>query len=240
MNKMRKICVIVGVIAVFLVWCSGCGAGQMLYGEDAKCEIFVTEDIVVNYKECEYTVLEEEVEAEQIGELTGYIYKNIDGLMFSTVYMDEENIDEIQVAIDDSFYKAVKTELLSEEQVPLALPTEDAEELFPKQLTVNEENATQLIGDGVIYQVTDETVDKESVGSYLTSISTSVVFDNTTKEVLPNEEYIKIDWSGETSHAKSRTLWIYTHAYKVKGEDYNTLAVNINGEYYEADLVEEI
>ncbi len=237
---MRKICVIVSVIAVFLVCCSGCGAGQMLYGEDAKCEIFVTEDIVVNCNECEYTVLEEEVEAEQIGELTGYIYKNINGLIFSTVYMDEENTDEIQVAIDDSFYKAVKTELLSEEQVPLALPTEETEELFPKQLTVNEENATQLIGDGVIYQVTAETVDKESVGSYLTSISTSVVFDNTTKEVLPNEEYIKIDWSGETSNAKSRTLWIYTHAYKVKGQDYKTIAVNINGEYYEAELVEDI
>ncbi len=240
MNKMRKICVIVMAISALLLYCSGCGSGQMLYGEDAKCEIFVTEDIVVNYKECEYTVLEEEVEAEQIGELTGYIYKNINGLMFSTVYMDEKNNDEIQIAIDDSFYKAVKTELLSEEQVPLALPTEDAEELFPKQLTVNEENATQLIGDGVIYQVMEETVEEENIGSYLTSISTSVVFDNVTKEVLPNEEYIKIDWSGETSNAKSRTLWIYTHVYKVKEQDYKTIAVNINGEYYEAELVEDI
>ncbi len=237
---MRKICVIVMAISALLLYCSGCGSGQMLYGEDAKCEIFVTEDIVVNYKECEYTVLEEEVEAEQIGELTGYIYKNINGLMFSTVYMDEKNNDEIQIAIDDSFYKAVKTELLSEEQVPLALPTEDAEELFPKQLTVNEENATQLIGDGVIYQVMEETVEEENIGSYLTSISTSVVFDNVTKEVLPNEEYIKIDWSGETSNAKSRTLWIYTHVYKVKEQDYKTIAVNINGEYYEAELVEDI
>ncbi len=240
MNKNRKICVIVMAISALMLYCSGCGAGQMLYGEDAKCEIFVTEDIVVNYKECEYTVLEEEVEAEQIGELTGYIYKNINGLMFSTVYMNEGDTDEIQVAIDDSFYKAVKTELLSEEQVPLALPTEETGELFPKQLKVNEENATQLIGDGVIYQVTEEMVEEENIGSYLTSISASVVFDNATKEVLPNEEYIKIDWSGETSHAKSRTLWIYTHAYKVKGQDDKTIAVNINGEYYEAELVEDI
>lgn len=229
-------------LALICIFCAGCGVDNK-----EKCDINVSDTITITYADKEYVMLSETVSQEEIGAWVGYVSENISGAMFSTVYLDKKNENMIDVAVDDSFYRAVRAEVREEEQA-LMQPEDkkifdnifDIEEgIFPKELTVNPDNATQLIGEDKVYQVTDQSISKEDLQGYITGISEYVVFDTDTKKVLERKEYTQIDWDGRESDGKERTVWVYMDVYRIKESDMDSIGVKINGTYYIAIALDE-
>lgn len=225
-------------LSLLCIFCAGCGADNK-----EKCDINVSDTITITYADKEYVMLSETVPQEEIGAWVGYVYETISGAMFSTVYLDKTNENMIDVAVDDSFYRAVRVEVREEEQA-LMQPEDkkifDTEEgIFPKELTVNPDNATQLIGEDKVYQVTDQSISKEDLQGYIMGISEYVVFDTDTKKVLERKEYTQIDWDGKESDGKERTVWVYTDVYRIKESDMDSIGVKINGTYYIATVLDE-
>lgn len=223
--------------------CIGCNVNYSPSGSKEKCDITVSDRITLTYRDNEYVMLSEQVSQDNVGAWVGYVNKNISGAMFSTVYLDRKNEEMINVAVDNNFYRAVKKEQWKEEQdlmqVADANLFDKGENMIPKELMVNPNNATQLIGDDKVYQVTDENISKEMLESYITSVSEYVVFDSDTKKILKREEYAKIDWDGTERDGRNRTIWVYTDVYRVKYSDMDSIGVKINGTYYIATLLDE-
>ena len=61
---------------------------------------------------------------------------------------------------------------------------------------INPQNATQLLCDGTVYQVTSDTVSNNELGSYIGILAENVIFNAETKIPLSKEELRKIDWYG--------------------------------------------
>lgn len=96
---------------------------------------------------------------------------------------------------------------------------------------LNPQNATQLIRNHTIYQVTSERVSEESLGNYLDMIAEHVTFDVDTKLPLSNEELKQIDWSGTESGKRENRM--YQAVYEISGVDSSeAIAVEINNQYY--------
>lgn len=217
----------------------GCSAEEDFYIGKEECELKVSDKVTIVYKDNEYVVLSEKVPKENVGTWVGYINKNVSGAMFSTVYLDKEGDEMINVAIDDCFYRAVEEDGLETEQKLLQLSDFEGDETgIIKFLSVNPDDATQLIGNDKIYQVTDEVVLREEVEGYQTSISAYVIFDTNTKKIIEKAEYTKIDWTGEEFKNENRTVWVYKDVFRIKNSDWEKIAVNVNGEYHVAKLLE--
>lgn len=157
---------VVGTLAIVIsVFFTGCDVNHVLYGGKEKCSIHVSDKITITYDSNEYVMLKEQVSEDNIGEWVGYVSKNISGAMFSTVYLDKNDADMINVAVDNYFYKAVKADKLEDNQVVMYLEDgeifEKEEAALLKRLAVNPENATQLVCDDRVYQVTDEVLSRE-------------------------------------------------------------------------------
>ena len=68
-----------------------------------------------------------------------------------------------------------------------------------ESLKSNPQNATQLLCDGTVYQVTSDTVSNNELGSYIGILAENVIFNAETKIPLSKEELRKIDWYGENA-----------------------------------------
>lgn len=240
-RKKQAMRIVVTLAIVISIFFTGCDANHVLYGEKEKCSIHVSDKITITYDSNEYVMLKDRVSEDNVGEWVGYVSKNISGAMFSTVYLDKSDEDMINVAVDNCFYKAVKADKLEDNQVAMRL--EDGE-IFDKEETVlfeepeiNPENATQLVCNGRVYQVTDEVLSRECLDKYIAGISKYIVFDTDTKKVLSQEKYAQIDWHGTKTQGESRTVWVYTDVYEIKDSEEDSIAVKINGEYYSAELL---
>lgn len=96
---------------------------------------------------------------------------------------------------------------------------------------LNPQNATQLIRNDTIYQVTSESVSQEELGNFLDMIAEHVTFDVDTKLPLSNEELMQFDWSGTESGKREDR--IYQKIYEISGVDSNeAIAVEVNNKYY--------
>ncbi|MEE1101729.1 MAG: NisI/SpaI family lantibiotic immunity lipoprotein [Agathobacter sp.] len=244
MVRKRTTIKIVGILLVVTsMFCAGCKTNKILSNDKEKCGIAVSDRFTITYQNNEYVMLSEQISKEMVGAWVGYVNKNISGAMFSTVYLDKTNEDMINVAVDDSFYRAVKKEKMKEEQAIMQVVDEglfdSGEDTIPKELTVNPNNATQLIAEDKVYQVTDEKISRERLEGYITSISEYVVFDSDTKKILEREEYVKIDWDGTKGEENNRTIWVYTDVYRVMDSNMDSIGVKINGMYYIAMLLDE-
>ncbi len=225
------------IVSIFF---TGCSAGNLLESKKEQCDIKASDDITIFYDNTEYIVLSEQVSKDKVGVWVGTVNERISGAMFSTVYLDAQK-QELHVAVDDCFYRAVKAENLKENQEPMNLEEsevfETKEAIVREGLEVNSENATQLICEDKVYQVTDETIERERLDGYITSIAKYVVFDTNTKEVLSQKEYTQMDWEGNKSEGEQRTVWVYTDVYGIKEFEQNLIAVKINGVYHIAELL---
>ena len=106
------------------------------------------------------------------------------------------------------------------------------EEYSSGNFTINPHNATQLLCDGTVYQVTSETVSNDKLGSYIDIIAESVTFDTDTNKPLSKDELNNIDWYGKNAE-QEREQWSYTDIYEIYGTDKNeAVAVKINNHYY--------
>ena len=123
---------------------------------------------------------------------------------FLNVYAAPNADDYLIVDINGGYYKAVIDENIK--GTDTVFDFKDIEQSMSGKFEINPQNATQLLCDGTVYQVTSDTVS--------------------------NEELRKIDWYGENA-GQHREQWIYKDIYEIHGtEKTEAVAVQINDRYY--------
>lgn len=148
---------------------------------------------------------------------------------FLNVYTAPNNSSYLIVDVNGGYYKAVPSESVTEANV--VFDYKATGKTTSGKFAINPENATQLICDGVTYQVMPEVVDSDKIGTFLTVLAQNVTFDNDTKKALSKEELNRIDWSGQSN--QERISWFYTDVYEVTGFDpAEAVAVQVNNQYH--------
>lgn len=152
-------------------------------------------------------------------------------LPFLNVYEASDDTSYLIVDVNGGYYKAVPTEGLTEEAVLFNYKKVAQEK--NSGFEVSRDNATQIICNGVTYQVTEKLVSEEELGGYLAIIAENITFDADTKKPLDNEEMKKMDWLGEEN--TERENWIYEDVCEMIGRDISeAVAVKVNDRYYVA------
>lgn len=166
-----------------------------------------------------------------------HIADNDDGaayiIPFLNVY-DAPN-DDTFLIVDarGEYHKAVLSRDVTEEQVVFQYKAGGNSEGGSFEL--NPQNATQLIRDNIIYQVTSQQVSEAELGNFLDMIAKRVTFDVETKLPLSEEELKKIDWSGTESGERENRM--YQAVYEISGVDSSeAVAVEVDGNYYRAEI----
>ena len=70
------------------------------------------------------------------------------------------------------------------------------EQSMSGKFEINPQNATQLLCNGTVYQVTSDTVSNNELGTYIDILAENIVFNVETKIPLSKKELSKIDWYG--------------------------------------------
>ena len=152
---------------------------------------------------------------------------------FLNVYAAPNADDYLIVDVNGGYHKAVRKENIKDTDT--VFDFKDAEQSMNGKFEINPENATQLLCDGIIYQVTSDTVSNNELGSWIDIIAESVTFDTETKRPLSKEDLNKIDWDGKNA-GQGREQWFYTDVYEIYGTDKTeAVAVKINNRYYIAE-----
>ena len=152
---------------------------------------------------------------------------------FLNVYAAPNADDYLIVDVNGGYHKAVKKENIKDTDT--VFDFKDTEQSMSGKFEINPENATQLLCDGIIYQVTSDTVSNDKLGSWIDILAESVTFDTKTKRPLSKEDLNKIDWNGKNA-GQGREQWFYTDVYEIYGTDKTeAVAVKINNRYYIAE-----
>ncbi len=220
------------------------------------------------YKEKTYTILNETVSNKELGNWVGYIRKlagidengkilyeeNIENLTFKTlsklynknlnqkyvipflnVYSYPEFSDCLIVDVNGGYHKAILKSKLTDKDTVFSL---DDLNISNNHFEINPNNATELIYNNKIYEVSNTALNKNELGKYIDIIAKEVTFDENTKQPIPKEELKKIDWYGRSSEQVRKSLF-YIDVYEIIGKDIeNSVAVNINNTYYIATAKE--
>ncbi len=149
---------------------------------------------------------------------------------FLNVYAAPNADDYLIVDINGEYHKAVIDENIK--GTDTVFDFKDIEQSMSGKFEINPQNATQLLCDGTVYQVTSDTVSNNELGSYIGILAENVIFNAETKIPLSKEELRKIDWYGENA-GQHREQWIYKDIYEIHGtEKTEAVAVQINDRYY--------
>ncbi len=243
MNKKWK--VFQGVVFLFCVCVllSGCSVVQNQIDKysDGKEQCFLNDENVtqLTYKGESYTILEDTVTKETLGEWVGYIRRLVVVdekyiIPFQNVYTALNDTSYLIVDVKGGYHKAIPSEQLTDEN--RVFDYKSIAEETSSNYELNPQNATQIISGNRIYQVTLETVENEQLGCYLGILAEKVTFDADTKLPLQQEELIKIDWTG-ISAGQKRECWFYMDVYEISGTDIQeAVAVKVNDQYYVAKV----
>lgn len=151
---------------------------------------------------------------------------------FLNVYAAPNDDTFLIVDARGEYHKAVLSRDVTEEQKVFSYRAEGGAE--GGGFVLNPQNATQLIRDNIIYQVTSQQVSEAEVGNFLDMIAKRVTFDVETKLPLSEEELKKIDWSGTESGERENRM--YQAVYEISGVDSSeAVAVEVDGNYYRAE-----
>ena len=149
---------------------------------------------------------------------------------FLNVYAAPNADDYLIVDINGGYHKAVIDENIK--GTDTVFDFKDIEQSMSGKFEINPQNATQLLCNGAVYQVTSDTVSNNELGSYIDILAENIIFNAETKIPLPKEELSKIDWYGESA-GQQREQWIYKDIYEIQGtEKTEAVAVQINDRYY--------
>lgn len=149
---------------------------------------------------------------------------------FLNVYAAPNADGYLIVDVNGGYHKAVRKENIKDTDT--VFDFKDTEQSMSGKFEINPENATQLLCDGIIYQVTSDTVSNDELGSYIDILAESITFDTETNVPFSKEDLNSIDWYGESTKQK-RELWFYTDVYEISGtEKTEAVAVKINNRYY--------
>lgn len=151
---------------------------------------------------------------------------------FLNVYAAPNDDTFLIVDARGEYHKAVLSRDVTEEQKVFSYRAEGGAE--GGSFVLNPQNATQLIRDNIIYQVTSQQVSEAELGNFLDMIAERVTFDVETKLPLSEEELKKIDWSGTESGERENRM--YQAVYEISGVDSSeAVAVEADGNYYRAE-----
>lgn len=225
MNK--KVCFLASSLIIAMLLMCGCSI-ERYYMQKKQCEISIDDWITVSYNEHDYYIINERVDAAEIGTWVGVINKNMSGVMFSSVYTDKKNADMIDISINDAFFRAIAVDKLVEGMCPYELHAYSSYQAGIQTVSLDANNALRLIFNGDTYAVTENRIERSDLGSFVCSIARSLTCDAETGRIISKEEALAIDWDG--SLQQNRRLLNYGNVYWVKNTD--DLAVGINGKFY--------
>ena len=181
-------------------------------------------------------LLQENMEAATFRTLADLADKALEAayiIPFLNVYEAPNADDYLIVDVNGGYHKAVRKENVKDTDT--VFDFKDIEQSMSGKFEINPENATQLLCDGLIYQVTSDTVSNGELGSWIDILAESVTFDTETKRPLSKEDLNKIDWNGKNAR-QGREQWFYTDVYEIYGTDKTeAVAVKINNRYYIAE-----
>lgn len=266
MNKRRKKIAALFVAFVFGIFLTGCSLQDKMkdYLSNKEQCFLNTENITqLTYKNNTYTILQETVSYEELGEWIGYIRKlvavdksgeilyqeNIETDTFQTmenlfnqtaeaaymvsflnVYAGSNTDNDLIVDINGQYHKAIINDRVRESEAVFDVRTIAG--LLNCKFQINPQNATQLLCDNIIYQVTSDMVSDSELGRYIDILAQNITFDAKTKALLSKEELGKIDWYGKNAE-QTREQWFYQDVCEINGMDKTeAVAVNVNDQYY--------
>ncbi|MDD2994048.1 MAG: NisI/SpaI family lantibiotic immunity lipoprotein, partial [Pygmaiobacter sp.] len=74
------------------------------------------------------------------------------------------------------------------------------------------------------------------LGTYITVIAESRVFDTETKRAIPQEDLTKVEVVPGALSQQQRVSWVYSNVYEIVGEEtQDAIAVEINDQYLRAE-----
>ena len=264
MNKTRKILCKMVLLSLLCCLLAGCAPLeqriQEFSGDKVPCFLNSENVTQFTYMEQNYTILNDTVSNEDLGDWIGYIRQlaavDEDGrvllqeniletsfqaladltdkapdaayiIPFLNVYASPDSRSCLIVDVNGGYYKAIPSESVTEET-----PVFDFRKSGnPGEFSVHPQNATQLVCNGVTYQVLPETIDSGRLGTFLAVLAQNVTFDNETKIPLTKEDLRRIDWSGENK--QQRITWFYSDVYEISGTDpKDAVAVMVNNQYH--------
>ncbi|MDD3417174.1 MAG: NisI/SpaI family lantibiotic immunity lipoprotein [Lachnospiraceae bacterium] len=148
---------------------------------------------------------------------------------FLNVYAAPNDVTYLIVDANGGYHKAISTDALTDDMSIFDFTSE--KQTVSGKFEINTNNATQLICDDVVYQVTSEIVPDHQLSNYLAILAQNITFDADTGKPLTKDELNKVDWSG-TGSAK-RENWFYKDVYEVSGiATTEAVAVKVNNKYY--------
>lgn len=227
------------ILCSFLL--TGCGGGESLKQQATagkeECTVEVGEEIQIGYAGETYTVLEESVSEENLGNWVGYVQQVIaapgkKAVSVMNVYEAEEE-GTVFVDIDGIYRKAVQEQ--SEGQKSLHMETLPDTENTGNSFAVNLENADEIFCGDRVYRLTEEEISGEKLGSYLGCIGAKVTCDADTGKVIASDALTEMDWTGEGASKQNRVTRTYTNVYEIQGKERaSEIAVEMNGGYWVA------
>ena len=106
---------------------------------------------------------------------------------FLNVYAAPNADDYLIVDINGGYHKAVIDENIK--GTDTVFDFKDIEQSMSGKFEINPQNATQLLCDGTVYQVTSDTVSNNELGSYIGILAENVIFNAETKIPLSKTNY---------------------------------------------------
>lgn len=267
MNKMMKALCTMLLMSCLCFLFSGCSFVKEQineYADDKEPCVLNHGDVTqFTYKGDRYTILDDTMKNENLGEWLGYIrqlvavdntgaivvQENIEDstfhalsdlaekapdakyiIPFLNVYADPSNASNLIVDVNGEYHKATLSNQLTGTETIFDFRI--AAEKAASDFEPNSTNATQIICDNRVYQVTTETVSKEQLGNYMDILAEKVIFDADTKLPLTKEEMNQIDWTGNSSE-QTRESWFYVDVYEISDTDpADAVAVKVNNQYH--------
>lgn len=149
---------------------------------------------------------------------------------FLNVYADSNHASNLIVDVNGEYHKATLNNQLTGAETIFDFRI--AAEKAAGDFELNPTNATQIICDNRVYQVTTETVSKEQLENYMDILAEKVIFDADTKLPLTKEKMNQIDWTGNSSE-QMRESWFYVDVYEISDTDPAVaVAVKVNNQYH--------
>lgn len=149
---------------------------------------------------------------------------------FLNVYAAPNADNYLIVDVNGGYHKAIISENMKDTDTIFNF--RETGQPVDSKFEINPENATQLLCNGTVYQVTTDVVSNDELGSYIDILAESVTFDTETKIPLSKEDLNRIDWNGENA-GQGREQWFYTDVYEIYGTDTTeAVAVKVNSSYH--------
>lgn len=152
---------------------------------------------------------------------------------FENIYKTKDST--IAVGVDGKFHKTKPTKDVSAEDTFIEFQALALKDDAGKSYFVNPQHGGQLIHNDVIYDIIEVVHAKADRGNLLQVIGTQVVFNTTTGEIIPKEEYNKMELTPGELSEQNRKSYVYGNVYELTGESEDIcVLVEINHQLWEA------